>query len=87
MKVTRNNILCPILHWFSIHSVRRDANSVAHVLARYARHISFDVFCLEDSSPPPHPPHPPPNEGFVFRFGSFTFINDDCSVDKKELKI
>ena len=52
MKVTRNNILCPILHWFSIHSVRRDANSVAHVLARYARHISFDVFCLEDSSTP-----------------------------------
>ena len=53
MKVTKNNILCPILHWFSIHSVRCYANSVAHVLARYARHISFDVFCLEDSSPPP----------------------------------
>ena len=52
MKVTKNNILCPILHWFSIHSVRCYANSVAHVLARYARHISFDVFCLEDSSTP-----------------------------------
>ena len=59
MKVTKNNILCPILHWFSIHSVRCYANSVAHVLARYARHISFDVFCLEDSSHPPPPPPPP----------------------------
>ena len=37
------------LTWFSASSVRREANFVAHSLARYARHISCDVFWIEDS--------------------------------------
>ena len=37
--------------WFSVSSVRREANFVAHSLARYARHISDDVFWIEDSTP------------------------------------
>ena len=40
------------LTWFSISSVKREANTVAHSLARYVRHIWEDVFWIEDSPPP-----------------------------------
>ena len=39
------------LTWFSISSVKREANTVAHSLARYVRHIREDVFWIEDSPP------------------------------------
>ena len=39
------------LHWFSVYSICHDANSVAHALARYVKHISSYVFWIEDSPP------------------------------------
>lgn len=56
------------LYWFSIYYIRRDANSVSHVLARYVKHFfffmdrGFSSLCYGD---------------FVFWFGSFTIINDN----------
>ena len=53
------------LHWFSVSSVRHNANSIAHALACYVKHIPFDVFLIEDSPCLCY-------GGFVFWFGSFT---------------
>ena len=40
------------LTWFSISSVKREANTVAHSLPCYAPHIQENVFWIEDSPPP-----------------------------------
>ena len=40
------------LTWFSISSVKQEANTVAHSLARSVHHIWEDVFWIEDSPPP-----------------------------------
>ena len=40
------------LQWASPSKIRRGGNKVAHVLAQHARHIDYDLYWLEDSSPP-----------------------------------
>ena len=40
------------LRWVSFRCVNRDANSVAHVLARYAKHVREDMYWMEDVPPP-----------------------------------
>ena len=40
------------LQTFSISCVKRNANSVAHALARYARQVDDEVVWLEESPPP-----------------------------------
>ena len=40
------------LSCFSISYIHREGNSVAHSLARFAKHISDDVIWIEDSPPP-----------------------------------
>ena len=40
------------LRWVSFMCVNRDANSVAHVLARYAKHVREDMYWMEDVPPP-----------------------------------
>ena len=39
------------LQWASPSKIRRGGNKVAHVLAQHARHIDYDLYWLEDSSP------------------------------------
>ena len=40
------------LHWARPNQIRRGGNTVAHVLAQYARNLDEDLFWLEDSPPP-----------------------------------
>ena len=40
------------LRWVSFSCVNRGANSVAHVLARYAKHVKEDMYWMEDAPPP-----------------------------------
>ena len=40
------------LRWVSFSCVNRGANSVAHVLARYAKHVREDMYWMEDVPPP-----------------------------------
>ena len=40
------------LHWPRSNQIRRGGNTVAHVLAQYARNLDEDLFWLEDSPPP-----------------------------------
>ncbi|KAL0005020.1 hypothetical protein SO802_012581 [Lithocarpus litseifolius] len=40
------------LRWMSISCVKRDANSMAHSLARYAKNVVEDMYWLEDNPPP-----------------------------------
>ncbi|KAL0007355.1 hypothetical protein SO802_008857 [Lithocarpus litseifolius] len=40
------------LQYVEFRSIRRSPNGVAHSFARYARHLSEDIFWLEDSPPP-----------------------------------
>ncbi|KAK9991883.1 hypothetical protein SO802_026868 [Lithocarpus litseifolius] len=40
------------LSWARTNPIRREGNTVAHVLAQYARHLDEDLFWIEDSPPP-----------------------------------
>ena len=40
------------LRWVSFSCVNRGANSMAHVLARYAKHVREDMYWMEDAPPP-----------------------------------
>ena len=42
------------LSYVSFFCIRRNANSVAHLLARYANGLVEEVVWLEDSPPPTH---------------------------------
>ena len=48
----RNQCLMVGLLWVEVKLVNRNANGVAHSLARYAKNIVDDVVWLEDSPPP-----------------------------------
>ena len=49
------DVLCMLdrLRWVQIAFVKRSANSVAHVLTRYAKDLVEDIVWTEDSPPPP----------------------------------
>ena len=49
------------LRWVQFSFVKRSANNVAHVLARYAKDLVEDTVWIEDS-----PPHPPVVEALYF---------------------
>ena len=36
------------LEWISVSCTKRNGNKVAHVLARYAQHVNFDLFWMEE---------------------------------------
>ena len=40
------------LRWVRFSCVNRGTNSVAHVLARYAKHLWEDIYWVEDAPPP-----------------------------------
>ena len=40
------------LRWVRFSYVNRGANFVAHVLARYAKHVREDMYWMEDAPPP-----------------------------------
>ena len=40
------------LYWARTNQIRRGGNTVAHVVAQYARNFDEDLFWLEDSPPP-----------------------------------
>ena len=48
------DVLCMLdrLRWVQVVFVKRSANSVAHVLARYAKDLVEDIVWIEDSPPP-----------------------------------
>ena len=48
------DVLCMLdrLRWVQVVFVKRSTNSVAHVLARYAKDLVEDIVWIEDSSPP-----------------------------------
>ena len=41
------------LWWVQVSFVKRSANNVAHVLARYTKDLVEDIVWIEDSPPPP----------------------------------
>ena len=49
------DVLCMLdrLRWVQVSFVKRSANNVAHVLARYAKDLVEDILWFEDSPPPP----------------------------------
>ena len=49
------DVLCLLnrLSWVQVAFVKRSANNVAHVLARYAKDLVEDIVWIEDSPPPP----------------------------------
>ena len=40
------------LQWVTTSKIRRGGNKVVHVLAQHARNLEYDLYWLEDSSPP-----------------------------------
>ena len=36
------------LEWISVSCTKRNGNKVAHVLARYAQHVNFDLFWMKE---------------------------------------
>ena len=48
------DVLCMLdrLRWVQVVFVKRSTNSVAHVLARYAKDLVEDIVWIEDSPPP-----------------------------------
>ena len=67
------------LRWVQVSFVKKSANNVAHVLARYAKDLVEDIVSIEDS-----PPHPPVVEALYFDSISVELIMRMLSSSKKK---
>nr|XP_023929347.1 uncharacterized protein LOC112040686 [Quercus suber] len=63
------------LNWARTNQTRRGGNTVAHVLAQFARNLEEDLVWIEDS--------PPPAVAALSHDVSFLYLNESCLFKKK----